>query len=52
MINCDNQCEICRKYTTAHYYGAEYTEYDCVVVGKRVRVVYDENGDEERREIF
>ena len=52
MINCDNQCEKCGKYTTAHYNGAEYKEHNCIVADKDVRVVYDENGNEERREVF
>ena len=51
MINCDNQCEKCRKYTTVHYNGTEYTEYNCLVADKDVRVVYDEYGNEVRREI-
>ena len=50
MVSCDNQCEVCRKYTTVHY-GTEYTEYNCIVADKDVRVVYDENGNEERREV-
>lgn len=52
MINCDNQCENCGKYTTVHYNGTEYTEYNCIVADKDVRVVYDENGNEEHREVF
>ncbi len=51
MVKCDNQCEVCRKYTTVHYNGTEYTEYNCIVADKDVRVVYDENGNEERREV-
>jgi hypothetical protein len=52
MINCDNQCETCRKYTTVHYNGTEYVEYNCIVAGKDVKVVYDENGNEERRDKY
>lgn len=52
MISCDNQCEKCGKYTVVHYQGAEYTEYRCPVANKDVKVVYDENGNEERREVL
>lgn len=52
MINCDNQCENCGKYTTVHYNGTEYTEYNCIVADKDVRVVYDGNGNEEHREVY
>lgn len=52
MINCDNNCEDCRKYTSVHHQGIEYTEYNCLVADKNVRVIYDENGKEERREIL
>lgn len=52
MINCDNQCEVCGKYTTVRYNGTEYTEYNCIIADKDVRVVYDENGNEEHREVF
>lgn len=51
MIKCDNQCEVCGKYTTVHYKGTEYKEYNCIVANKDVKVVYDENGNEERREV-
>lgn len=51
MVNCDNQCEVCRKYTTVHYNGTEYIEYNYIVADKDVRVVYDENGNEKRREV-
>ena len=50
-MGCDNQCENCGRYTTVHYNGTEYTEYDCIIADKCVRVVYDENGNEVRREI-
>ena len=52
MVTCDNQCETCGKYTTVHYNGTEYTEYKCIVADKDVKVIYDENGNEARREIF
>ena len=29
-----------------------HIEYNCIVADKDVRVVYDENGNEERREVF
>lgn len=52
MVNCDNNCESCGKYTSVHYNGSEYTEYNCLVANKDVKVIYDENGDEEKREIW
>ena len=52
MIMCNNNCEDCRKYTSVHYNGTEYTEYDCLVANKSIKIIYDENGTEERREIF
>ena len=52
MIKCDNQCETCGKYTSVHYCGTEYKEYDCVIANKYVKVVYDEDGKEICREVF
>ncbi|MBQ2610184.1 MAG: hypothetical protein II586_07500 [Butyrivibrio sp.] len=51
-VNCDNHCETCGKYTSVHYNGGEYTEYNCLVANKDVKVIYDENGNEEKREIW
>ncbi len=52
MISCDNQCETCGKWTSVHSNGTEYTEYSCFVANKDVKIIYDENGNEERREVF
>lgn len=52
MINCDNRCENCGKYTSVHYSGDEWTEYKCIVAGKDVKVIYDEDGEEIKREIY
>lgn len=51
-INCDNNCESCEKYTSVHSNGGEYTEYHCLTANKYVKIVYDKNGNEERREIY
>lgn len=51
-MNCDNNCESCGKYTSVHYNGGEYTEYSCLVANKDVKVIYDENGNEEKREVW
>ena len=52
MMNCDNNCETCGKYTTSHYCGTEYVEYHCIAADKYVKVSYDEKGNEESREVF
>ena len=52
MVECDNQCEKCKKYTTVHCKGTEYTVYNCLVANKDVKVVYDETGNEKRREVL
>ena len=52
MISCDNQCETCNKYTSVHHNGNEYTEYKCIVANKDVKVIYDEHGKEEKREVW
>lgn len=51
-ISCDNHCETCGKYAAVHYYGCKYTEYSCIVANKDVKVIYDENGNEEKREVW
>lgn len=51
-INCDNNCESCGKYTSVHCNGGKYTEYSCLVANKDVKIIYDENGNEEKREIW
>lgn len=51
-VNCDNHCETCGKYTSVHYNGGKYTEYNCLVANKDVKVIYDEKGNEEKREIW
>lgn len=51
-LNCDHQCETCGKYTSVHYNGGKYTEYNCLVANKDVTVVYDENGNEVDRKVF
>ena len=50
-VSCDNNCETCNKYTTVHYNGTQYTEYNRLVAGKDVKVIYDENGNEIKREV-
>ena len=52
MVNCDNQCGVCEKYTTVHCNGTDYTEYHCIVADKDVKVVYDEDGNEVHREVW
>ena len=52
MMNCGYDCENCGKYTSAHYNGTEYTEYHCLETDKYVKVSYDEEGNEESREIY
>lgn len=49
---CGNNCEICGKYTAVHYCGNQYKEYNCIVANKNVKIIYDENGNEEKREIY
>lgn len=50
-ITCDNQCESCGRYTSVHFNGGEYTEFHCPIAHKYVKIIYDENGNEERREV-
>ena len=52
MISCDNQCETCGRWTSVHSNGGEYTEYKCIVANKDVTIIYDEDGNEERREVY
>lgn len=51
-IICDNHCETCGKYWSVHYCGCEYTKYTCCVANKEVKVIYDKNGNEEKREVW
>lgn len=51
-MTCDNQCEKCGKYTTVKYNGSKYTEYSCIFANKDVKVVYDDEGKEVKREVW
>ena len=51
-MTCNNNCEICGKYTSVHHNGGEYTEYSCIVANKDVKVIYDEDGNEESRKVW
>lgn len=51
MIKCDYDCENCNRYTTVHYNGMEWHEYDCIVAGKRVTKYFDENGNVDKIEV-
>lgn len=35
-INCDEDCEKCRKYTTAGWTRDGRKQYDCLITGKTV----------------
>ena len=52
MIKCDYDCDKCGKYTTVHYRGREYTEYNCLVMNKDVKKIYDEDGNVVDTEVF
>lgn len=52
MKKCNNQCEKCGRYTAVHYNGTEYAMYKCYIANKYVKVIYDENDNEERRDVF
>lgn len=52
MFICDNNCEGCGKWTSVHSNGNKYTEYHCILTDKYVRIIYDEKGKEEKREVF
>lgn len=51
-MTCDNQCEECGKYTAVKYNGGRYAEYSCIFANKNVKVVYDDEGKEVKREIW
>ena len=49
---CNNQCEECGKYTTVKYNSGKYTEYNCILANKDVKVIYGEDGKEIKREVW